>query len=472
MAPWKPGDPWPSGTEGGASSPAWGPYVRLWVRAALAPGDVFTLGPHANDQLNDGNVLRGAAPVPLGGDRAGARSADELWVDLSCDALDVDVQGGATSSDGILTKPDTSVCVVNLADPFRKYDPLNPHSPYQLGGHSRLVPGTPVDVFAEVVNADDGSIAREWLFSGTADSWGEDWTPNPRNRRAQVVASGESKSFVNLKRPATDPPVGAGDTTAQRVQRIVNMAQWLGTIDAGTGVATHGPTALDGNGWDLLNATLDDELGYVYFTTTGELRWVGRAEWFDLSAPPVLELGCGEGLHDILVDASPSAIDAQVRNNVFAAIRDGIVAHAMSTASISRYGRFDYERTDLGLADDVQAGQWAETVLRLYAFPQIALADITMRPSISPRSWETWAGVLGVRFVSDLVRALWAPPDLPDSPPIDALVRVVGYHHVITRRSWEITWQTIDAQALAYSGALFTLGPHANDRLDAGFVLA
>jgi hypothetical protein len=361
---------------------------------------------------------------------------------------------------------------VNLTDPERKYDPLNPDSPFTLGGRSRLVPGTPVDVFAEVVNGDDATVSRHWLFTGTADSWGEDWTPNPRNRTAQLVATGTSKAFVNMKRPAAVPPVGAGDTTAQRVQRIVDLAGWLGTIDAGVGVVTHGPTALDAIGWDLLNATLDDELGFVYFTTEGALRWIGRDAWFDLSAPPVLELGCGDGLHDVLIDASPSAIDVQIRNSVFAARQDGATAHAMSSSSIGRYGRFDYERTDLGVATDAEAAEWAATVLRLYAFPQIALADVTFRPSIDPRSFEVWRGALDLAFVTDLVRVVWEPPDRPADDAIDTRVRVVGFHHTITRRSWEVTWQTIDADALGFSGAIFTLGPHANDRLDAGFVLA
>jgi hypothetical protein len=654
--PWSPGDPWPSDTPGGASSPHWGDYVRLWVRAALAAGDIFRLGASAHDRLDDGNVLAGALtpeppnpylstdtfnradsssgmgstdgtgtkdpaawnltapgcygiqtnrayPVlnaqnvawidlaaadvdlsvtaaafgaagvliafrfadlsnylyavaysggvllirrqaasntvlagPIAGFTAGEtlrvvavgssitvyrnaavvatvtetfnatvtkhgvgfggttgnpradnwsamvpgamtrrpRTTDDagrLWADLSCDTLDVDIQGGASSSDGILTKPDATTCVVNLADPARKYDPLNGSSPYAIGGTSRLVPGTPVEVFAEVVNADDGTYATEWLFTGTADSWGEDWTPNPRRRVAQLIASGETKTFVNMKRPATVPAVGAGDTTAQRVQRIVDLAGWLGDVEAGAGTVTHAATELDNDGWELLNGTLDDELGFIYFTAAGALRWVGRAAWFDLTSPPVLELGCGEGLHDVLVDASPTSIDLQIRNSIFAARPDVTPAHALSVASINRYGRFDYARTDLGVATDAQAADWAATLLRLYAYPQISIADVTMQPAIAAASWQVFAGVLGLSLVTDLLRIVWSPPDRPADTPIDALARVVGFHHVITRRLWEITLELVGAEALAYSGAVFTLGPDANDRLDAAYVL-
>jgi hypothetical protein len=464
MPPWTPSDPWPSDTPGGVAAPAWGGYVRLWVRAALAAGNPWALGPAANDRLDDGNVLSGATPLPRS-------SAGALWVDLSCDALDVQLAAGASSVAGIFTKPDAATCVVNLADPTRQYDPLNASSPWALGGHSRLVPATPVEVFAEVVDAATGSVTREWLFTGSADSWGEDWTPNPRDRVANLVATGETKPFVNMNRPETVPPVGDGDTVAQRVNRIVAEAGWLGDVEHGVGTVTLGPTALDSDGWELLNRTMDDELGFVYFTGAGALRWIGRATWFELG-DPVLELGCGDGLYDVLVDASPSAIEYQLRNAVYAARTDGAVAAAISTASIERYGRYDYSQTDLGVRDDAQAAEWARVVLRLYAYPQISLADVTMRPALAADSGALWAELLAVQFVSDLVRIVWQPPDQPDAKPIDALERVVGVVHTITRSLWEVQLELVDANALAYAGVVFTLGPHMQDRLDAGFVVA
>jgi hypothetical protein len=78
--------------------------------------------------------------------------------------------------------------------------------------------------------------------------------------------------------------------------------------------------------------------------------------------------------------------------------------------------------------------------------------------------------VLGLEWITDLVRVVWAPPDRP-ADVIDGLSRVVGVTHTVTRTEWEVEWQLIDASTLAYAGVVFTLGPHTNDRLDAGFVL-
>ena len=143
---------------------------------------------------------------------------------------------------------------------------------------------------------------------------------------------------------------------------------------------------------------------------------------------------------------------------------------ALSQASIDRYGSYEEKRTDLGLASDIQVGEWAEFVVVLYAFPQISLSDVTMTPALSDRSWEVWAGVLGITMVTDLVSIKWAPPDRPDEL-IHAVSRVVGYSHRISRGQWETQWQLVAASSLQFSGSVFHMGPHAQDRLDSGYVL-
>ena len=473
MASWTPGDPWPSGTEGGAAPEAWGGYVRLWVRAGLAPGRTFHMGQHADDRLDGGNVLGGGAIGPTGVGAAG----DRLWIDLSCDITEVEVGGGATSSQGIFAKADAATLHATLADPTAKYDPLNTGGPFAYGGRSRLVPGVPVEAFAEVVNRADGSWQRFPIFSGTADSWGEDWTANPREREATLLATDATKTWARYNRPE-QAAVGAGDTVAQRIHRIVTFFGWPGVVEDPPGGSTRTlqATTLAQPGWELLNRATDDELGVIYLTPAGTLRWLNREMWAQLP-DPVLVLGCaslpatGDGpAHDVLVDATPTNLDLQLRNDVFASRSGGAMREATSTSSVATYGPYEFRRTDLGLADDNQAGEWAAHVVELYAFPQVALTDVTMVPGIDPASDGLWPAVLDLDLFTDLVRIRWAPPDLPDHL-VDGLVRVVGFRHRINRRRWEVTWQTLAARPLQLSGSIFTMGPHARDRLDAGMVV-
>jgi len=468
VATWAPGDAWPSGEPGGASPPAWGGYVRLWLRAGLAPGRAFRMGADPQDRLDAGNVMGGGGSVA-----ARDVSGERLWIDLTCDALELAIEGGASSTQGIFSKADASTLTVTLRDPEGDYDPLNADSPYAYGGHSRLVPGTPVECYAEVVDPSDGSWERFWIFTGTSDSWGEDWTPNPGERVAVMVATDITKRFVAWNRPE-QPPVGAGDTTRQRIARIVAFYGWEGTVidPPGPDAVTLAPTTLAQGGWELLNRTTDDEIGFVWFDPEGRLRWANRATWETLTVPAAT-FGCehvdGAAL-DVLVDASPSNLDGQMRNAVFASRSGGTMQTARSESSIERFGQWDFKRTDLGVETDGLAGAWAEYVAVLYAYPQVALADVTAVPAVSARSWDAWAAVLGLTLIVDLVRIVWAPPDRPTSV-IDTVSRVVGFSHKITAARWEWTPQLIAANALMFSGSVFTMGPHPADLLDSGFVL-
>jgi hypothetical protein len=386
--------------------------------------------------------------------------------------LDCAIAGGASVAQGIFSKPDAATVTVTLADPAGIYDPLNPDSPFSYGNRSRLVPGTPVEVFAEVIAEPAAAVAAvntHYLFAGTADSWGEDWTPDPHERRAVLVATDDTKLWARYNRPE-QPAAGAGDTTQQRVQRLVDYYGWLGTVEHGVSSVTLQSTTLAQPGWELLNRTLDDELGTVYFAPDGTLRWLGRDIWGTEPAPFVT-LGCDDlGGFDVLVDASPSNTDLQLRNAVYAARNGGTTQTVRSDSSIARYGEYDYQRTDLGLATDLLVSGWATYVLNLYAVPQVTLDHVTMVPAVSPASWEVFDRVLGLRWVEHVARIVWAPPDRPDHV-IDVHARVVGSQHSITRTAWEIGWVLVSTDPIGLAGVVFTAGPHAQDRLDAGYVL-
>ena len=109
-------------------------------------------------------------------------------------------------------------------------------------------------------------------------------------------------------------------------------------------------------------------------------------------------------------------------------------------------------------------------MLTLYAYPQVALKNVTLLPAITETSWALWREVLDLELVTDLVRIRWAPPDRPENV-IDGQSRVVGVKHRITRSAWELEWELVAADPLGLSGTVFTMGAHTNDRLDAGFVI-
>ena len=188
---------------------------------------------------------------------------------------------------------------------------------------------------------------------------------------------------------------------------------------------------------------------------------------------PLVAVGCpGLGALDVLIDATPANTDVQLRNKVYAARTGGTAQLAQSPGSIARLGEYTYVRTDLGLWNNTEAALWAAKVVELYAFPQVGLADVTMLPGIlGEESAALWATLLAWQLYTDVAEVIWAPPDLGAEHTIQGLVRVVGYSHRVTRRSWEHTWQVVAARPWLYTALAFTMGPSGRDTLDSGHIL-
>src|SRR5262245_42639169 len=107
---WSPGDPWP-GSAGGVARDEWSGYIRVFLWAQIAAGNAFHLGDHPSDRLNSGNVL--SQPGGLGGGSGGT----SLWVDLTCDLIDLDMTLGTASGAGILSQSEAGTLTATLYDP-------------------------------------------------------------------------------------------------------------------------------------------------------------------------------------------------------------------------------------------------------------------------------------------------------------------------------------------------------------------
>lgn len=466
--PWLPGDPWPGPYPGGAALEAWGGYVRVYLQAEIAPGKPFRMGQDPNDSLSSGNVMN-AASVERG-------LVGGLWVDLTPDVTEMEITLGSSAGDGILSKAEAGTLTATLYDPTGKYDPLNPSTPYALSGRTRLTPGVSIRAWAEVIVYPLGSgpyNRYEYpLFTGTADRWSESWTNEPSERFAELVATDITKTWARFDKPAVTA-VGAGDTPLGRLTRLRTNYGWGGGIlQTGTTTRTLQATTMAQAGWELVNRVADDELGLVYFrpkspsATQDVMMLLTRDVWTAAPPAPSYSIGCGAGLWDIAIDAVPASFDEQLKNAAYVSRSGGTQQTARVQSSIDRWYEQSLNRSDLGLADDTQVATWATTIVTLYAYPQTTLESITLRPDLHTDQWTAWQ-VLGVTLGVSIVRVLWESAGYT----VDVLVRVIGWTHRITTDAWEIEWRTI-AASFSGTAATWNLGPHAEDNLDAGYVLA
>jgi hypothetical protein len=78
-----------------------------------------------------------------------------------------------------------------------------------------------------------------------------------------------------------------------------------------------------------------------------------------------------------------------------------------------------------------------------------------------------WLTVLDFELFTSVVRVVWAAA----AYTADVQLRVVGVTHRVTVDDWAVEWSTAPATSTS-TAYTFHAGPHVNDRLDAGLVLA
>jgi hypothetical protein len=449
----------PGAARGGPGYP-WGESVALVVRAALLAGTAWHIGPHEHDRLDNGNVL---GPVDVDG---------RLWVDLACDVTTLEILDSSTTGAGVVSRDEAATATLELYDPARQYDPANSDGPYWLHGHSRLAAGTPLVIGAEVLDG-AGGVDTFTLFAGLIDTWAASVEPLAVERRAQVSASGAIKRAAGLDYGAEPVAVGAGDTPAMRLSRLLARFGWAGTVAqyGPTSSATMPATTFDGALWEQVADTADAEIGFVRLTAPGDLELFTRGYFVSPIPPPALVLGCGEpGAHDVATDLELAAIDAQLRNAVYANRASAgsgdtpVVQVARSQSSIDRHGGREavYRADRLELQTDVQVGEWAQWVVALFAYPEPAPRTVTLLPArLGETTGELWRAVLGLRVLHDVLRVLWTPAA---SAPLDTRSWVVGVRHSVTPTSWTVRYDLLPADRLAAN--VWHIGTHPRDRLD------
>jgi hypothetical protein len=376
-------------------------------------------------------------------------------VDLSCDVLHLETSVGGSRADGAIAQGDAGTCSIRLADPDRVYDPSNPDSPYQYAGLPRLAPGSNIIVFAEWW--DGSAITQKRLFTGTVDTWTEDWQLHPEKRVAEVQASDAVKELVN-RDYGEQPAVGAGETVSQRITRVLSYYSWTGPTALDSSTNTLQATTLARSAWELVGRATEDELGFTFIDQTGRLTFKNRDTW-SAGPDPVLTLGCVPD-HDAVTDAVIQAASLNIRNTVSASIVGGTIQTAQSTTSVDKYGIYSYKRTDLGLQTDGAAGSWASFLVSLQSTVRPELTSVTVLPAFDP---SLWLPLLSLVLITDRVRVKWTPPD--QTATTEVIGRALGVSHTVSRDRWEVELELVMA---AVYGSVMHWGAHAKDKLNAG----
>lgn len=183
------------------------------------------------------------------------------WVEVTCDTESpLSLGAGASDADGVVTRWEAATCALVLHG--AAYDPWSGPWAGILG------PMVPVRVRWRP----EGSA--EWLaaFTGAIAADGYEWVPG--SRPYATVAATDSTQVLTAYDPVERAAIGAGDTAAERVHRILDVAQWPSNLRDVTpgGVKLKSSTMADAL-WTQLLAVADTDLALLWVRRDGRVAF-------------------------------------------------------------------------------------------------------------------------------------------------------------------------------------------------------
>ena len=389
----------------------WDDYAEVQVLLAVGASDgsdpVFTLDDPTFGRLDYGVLGSLSAP----------------FVDVTCDVRSLDWQFGATRTDGILTRWEAGSCVVVLGNNDSQYPIGDDSSPYvpmiQLLVQTRLVQPT----------------VGPWVpqFSGYCNSYALGFDAATLDATVTVAATDGTELLTAYDVQVPVALAGEGETSAQRVSRILDFAQWSGPRNIAAGGRALAATDLSGDAWSQLLAVNDAELGAVYIAPDGTATFITRETLFShlsSTAAPVATFGPDDGA--LRYEDATVVVDDQLLRNIVDAQRPGgAVQTAQNIDSVEKYRPHRYGRTDLVLDTDADVSAWASLVVNAGGTPFARVDDLTVWPRTDPAN--LFPLVVNTHYLDRWSVEVQPPGTTTD---VERTVLVRGWHTTIDREDW------------------------------------
>lgn len=213
----------------------------------------------------------------------------------------------------------------------------------------------------------------------------------------------------------------AGETSAARAQRILNMAGYGGTLSSHSASTPMGGANVGGvDAMSALQVVGETEAGQVYVDAAGVLWLTGR-DWRYLQTVPAVVLGehqaSGEvpygGSLGLDFDTTHIYNQAQITNVVAPGAPDQAVASAVNSVSMAAYLPRTLQRS-INVQDSTQPLLAAQYLVQQYGQPRARVQQLTVDPAANPALWST---VLGLGF-GQLATVNRRPPSGPGAAAI------------------------------------------------------
>ncbi len=337
-----------------------------------------------------------------------------LFTDLSVDSngqqrvMAFDITRSSSQGPGQLVEYAAGTMTMTLLDDGGDLDPDNIAEP---------IPGVAI------------TLSKVWagtvypLFTGTVDSW----LPTllaPSQAAVTITASDALADIAGYNR-GTSAVVGIGDSVGVQINRVLDGIGWpAGRRNIDTGVVTVAGTDLSGNALDELRNKATAEVGDLWATAAGVIRFRDRYGLYLDTASATVQGTFGSGAGELrwVGDLGLSYDRSTLINVVRASRPSGTVYEIGDAVSRNRYRDKAHEQTDLVLNDDAQVQTWASYVLARDSVPKLRFTDITI--DVRADEASLYPQVL-TRDFGDRIAVVRRPPGVTDSR--EAYIR--GIHH-------------------------------------------
>lgn len=371
---------------------------------------------------------------------------DELWTDISryVESLSTSRRFGRE-----VTTWESGTATLNLRNEDGRFSPDNLSGPYVTAGVTGIRPLRPARVAATY-----GGVTYP-VYRGYTTAWEETWIePSPGAGGALVTVPcidemGRLAGYDGFEQP----PIGAGESTGQRINRILNNAGHTGARSVDLGRMTVQATTLAQNAVSDLKLTADSEGGAVWVDADGTLIFDDYPSAVEGRSATV-QATWGDTAGDLPYSAIKTEYNGDLTQNLAAFARDGGTQQLVGdSTSRALYGDRQYRRNDLICETDSQVQTLAALQVAVRGNPERRVTQIEVRPLGNPA--RLWPVVLGTR-VRDLWRVKRTPPG---GYSISQLVFVAGISHVVTADNWVTTFDLNSATPFAaFASSRFDVG--------------
>ncbi|WP_204064183.1 hypothetical protein [Planobispora siamensis] len=314
------------------------------------------------------------------------------------------------------------------------------------GTGTRVLPMRPIRV-----RATWNSVTYD-LFRGYVDTWDIDWEGDYESE-ANVPATDAFKIFGADSRTALGAPVGAGELSGARVNRILDSLGWS-ALDRviSTGNSAMQGTTLEGDGLSELQTVADSEIGELYIDGAGRVVFRNRQALVSETRSTTVQATFGGDPGELpYYKVGISYDDTMMANRVKATREGGAEQVAEDTDSIDEFEAHTFERSGLAHVSDGETLSWAQWLLHLGKEPELRFDEITIRPIKDETS--LFPQVLS-REIGDRIAITRRPPGGGDVVYREVFIR--GIEHTIEGgHRWETRWIL---QSATQVGSFFTLG--------------